>query len=141
LAFNFFPDRIHRVLYTRIVGVPRSRELVGYYRAMIRKGYIQAGWRELLDGREIALVEVDLGGQEQLALLAEENRDRLREMKSALVAPNEAVYGIFRQYQLMVQDYQEDLMVYRRMDEALEYLDIPADEAEANLNRVAPFSP
>jgi hypothetical protein len=140
MAFYFLQDEARQVLYTKIIGEAQTRELLAYYRAMILKGFIGAGRRELLDGRDISHVAVDLEGQEAMAGLAEENSHVLKHMRSALVATKTGVYGVFRQYQLMVGTYQRGLRVYQRMDEALAYLDIPEAEAESNLNRVSLFS-
>ena len=139
MPFCFFQDEASRTLYTRVAGEPQSRELVVYYRAMIRRGYIGPGCRELLDGRDITSVAVDIEGQEAMSWLAEENGHLLKHMKSALVASRPAVYGVFRQYQLMASNHQPGLRVYQDMDEALAYLEIPLEEAEANLSRVVPF--
>ena len=139
MPFYFFEDKTHHILYTKITGEPHSRELVAYYRAMIQRGAIGPGRRELLDGRGIFHVAVDLAGQEALVRLAEENTHALKHMKSALVAKDLAVYGIFTQYQLMVGAHQEDLRVYQSMDEALAYLDIPPEEAETRLSLATRF--
>jgi hypothetical protein len=141
MPFYFFQDEASRTLYTRVVGEPQSLELVTYYRAMIRRGCIGSGRRELLDGRDITSVAVDLEGQEAMAWLAEENRHFLKHMKSALVASRPAIYGVFRQYQLIASNHQPGLRVYQDMDDALAYLEIPPQEAEENLSRVVPFLP
>lgn len=140
MAFYFFEDKARHTLYTKIVGEPHSRELVAYYRAMIQKGAVGPHRRELLDGREISHVAVDLEGQEALVRLAEENSPALRHMKSALVASDLAVYGIFTQYQLMVGAHQEGLRVYPSIDKALAYLGIPPKEAGIRLSQVTLFS-
>lgn len=141
MPFYFVEDKTHHILYTKIAGEPHSRELVAYYRAMIQRGAIGPGRRELLDGRDISHVAVDLAGQEALVRLAEENSPALKHMKSALVATDLTVYGIFRQYQLMVGvgAHHEGLRVVQGMDEALAYLDIPPEEAEIRLSQVTLF--
>ena len=139
MPFYFFEDTARRVLYTKIVGEPHSRELVVYYRTMIQRGVVGPGRSELLDGRGISHVAVDFEGQEALVRLAEENTRALKHMKSALVAADLAVYGIFTQYQLMVGAHQEGLRVYQNMDKALAYLGIPPEEAEIRLSQVTLF--
>lgn len=94
--------------------------------------------RQLVDFRDITDLLIDAATVQQLAVLQPFAPDARR----ALLVASDFVYGMSRMYQMLRESPQDQLDVFRDLDEALEWLELAAekDRILETLTQIAPLT-
>jgi hypothetical protein len=117
-----FSNRLVRTRAWDMVSAGDLFELSSRIHALFADGTIDAGWKELIDFRQVTRTE--LIPAEAVRQLAQTN-PWPKSARRVIVAPVAAVFGISRMYQLLTSDDAE-LSVVRTEDEACELLSLPS---------------
>ena len=104
-------------------GVLLDADLVGTYRGLLGQPDYDYGADDLVDLRGVTRMGVTSAGLRQLMGLFAEADSLGIPTRCAIVAPEDAVYGVSRMWQLMREDYvSEEMSVFRVMGDAEEWL-------------------
>ncbi len=119
VEFEIDPER--GVVFVTATGVLTPEEILSYPPRVIKHPDYDPSYHELVDGRhaEFTAITADtlyslIGVGEGLGIDA---RHRI-----ALVAPNELAFGVGRQYEMMVGETNNELRVFRTLDDARSWL-------------------
>ena len=109
------------IIHTVLTGELTDEELLHYYGVLLVP-YRTGRWRELVDGTGVSNLAVTPAGMRRLRERMEADVERLREGCVAMVAEADAVYGLFRMWEMKREGLGYDLRVFRRRAEAEAWL-------------------
>lgn len=113
------------IVWTTLTGQVTDQELFDHY-ARLAQEEVPLPWREVVDGRQIGTMAITAAGQQRLSLLVAAHAEQLRGGRVAMVASNDATYGMFRMWELQREGLGYDVAVFRDVGEALEWLRAPS---------------
>jgi len=121
IRYNIHPDR--GLVVTHFTGRVTHDELVDTYRRIMADADYELGTNELADLREIDGLDItaaSLRAVEELtgARYAGSEAD----FRTAILAPNDAAFGLARMYEVFAEDGPENVRVCRALPQALEWL-------------------
>ena len=117
------------VLHTVATGVVTDEDLIQYY-AWDRILKPTPPWRELVDGSGIEAMQVTFPGQRRLQDAVSAYDRFLKGGRVAMLAASDAVYGMFRMWELQRENLSYTVRVFRSRDEALAWLAAPPPPSE-----------
>ena len=123
-AIEFAFDPARRLRTARFHGVVRDDDLAGAYQALVASPDYDAGADDLVDLRGVTHLGVTSEGLRGIMELFAPIDDLGIATRLAIVAPNDAVYGVSRMYEMLRGDgVPEEISVFRDVDEAMRWLD------------------
>jgi hypothetical protein len=112
-----------RLVYSRAWGVVTDEELAMHSRALRADPRFSPDFRQLQDLVEVTAWKVTVGGLRALAAINPFGTGGRR----AVVVSGDVGFGLARMHESLRGDSPDALHVFRRMDEALAWLALPAD--------------
>jgi len=115
-------DFAQNVLFSKATGAISLQDIMGYY-SEIKQINLKSGYCVLADYTE---AEIDLHYND-IATIAEKRRRSLlnpAKLKIAIIARSDVVFGMARMYQIMIDEKQFYVNVFREREEALQWLGI-----------------
>lgn len=116
-----------RVLLVRMSGIVTDEDVLAYAEMITSDETLDPAHDELIDLREI---ETPLATTRTLRRVADLFRSFERQpesVKVAFIATSDAAYGIARMYQAFRAESAAEMRVFREMDEARSWLDLPPE--------------
>lgn len=120
--------RADGVLHTVLTGEVTDEDLVRYYGERLLEEP-PGRWREIVDATAPVDLRVSKEGMERLRALLEQSPEHLRDRRVAMVAASDAVFGIFRMWEMRRAALGYEVSVFRCMDEASLWLSAPGHPA------------
>ena len=112
-------DRSLRMVFSRALGVVTEAEILDHRRRLGKDPDFHPGFSQLVDLREVSEVAISIADMRVIAsrtnLFSEESR-------RAMVAQKDVVFGMARMYQMLREEGPEEIMVFREMPEARQWL-------------------
>lgn len=125
-------DRAQGIVVFHCHGLVDDDHLVGAWERVFVDPEYEPGMNELVDVRGITELKVTPTGIERLIATVENMEVALpSRYRTAVVADQDAAFGMSRMYELLRRDGRENVRVFRRFEEAARWLGIPADEPSA----------
>ncbi len=108
-----------RMVFSRGEGEVTEAEILDHRRRLREHQDFQPSFSQLVDLREVTKAALSLADMRVIA-----SRTNLfnEESRRALVAQNDAVFGLARMYQMLREEGPEKIMVFREMPEARRWL-------------------
>jgi hypothetical protein len=110
------------ILETRLEGRVTDDELLDYYEATFAD--ISANWtgHELVDGSDVTDFAITIEGYRRLVSRLAPHLPDLAGSRVAMVAPSDAVYGMFRMWEMHRSDLDYEVRVFRNRPDAESWL-------------------
>ena len=116
------------LLYVWAEGHLRSSDILAYLQAVEADPDFEAGLRVLTDLRRVDHYDLD---PDDIRTVAAANAGLHESLppgrRLALVSPKDAVYGLLRMFQALSEGQNLNVQVFRTIEEAVEWLEVPAD--------------
>ena len=103
-----------------------EREILAHVRALIADPRFARNFHQLLDLRDVTNVQFTASTVRELARLNPFGAGARR----AVVVTNDVVFGMARMYQILADESPDELQIFRKMDDALQWLGIADAKAE-----------
>ena len=113
-----------------------DRELLTHVRALTIDPRFSRDFRQLVDLRDVTDVQITASCIREMARLNPYGAGARR----AVVVTNDVVFGMARMYQILSDESPDELQIFRKVDEGLEWLLIADAKAEV-LSALAQASP
>lgn len=105
-----------------------DKELVDVYTALYQDPDFRKNYSKLVDLRSSKSTERSMGALKEVAdMVKQYHSKRSERTKTAIVAPHDLYFGLARTYELISDESPEEVMVFRDVDKALEWLDVGPD--------------
>lgn len=131
MPITFDPRPEHNLCILVHRGEISDDEFLAFYRKLFQGDTIDPCSNLLVDLRETNSITRSTSVLRQFAgFMAASLKDLETEPKVAVVAPNALSYGLARMYEAFSDSVPWDFMVFRDIDPALEWLDLPKDLAD-----------
>jgi hypothetical protein len=117
-------DPVQRVILTEASGVLTDEDVLAHKALLLKDPAFDPTYGELSDIRKIERLEVTSAGVQAMAQHDATNADKRHGHRLALVVSGEVVYGMARMYQIVSQQEDSGVGVFRTIDEASEWLGI-----------------
>ncbi len=121
---------IHRdsgLLYVRAEGHLRSSDILAYLEVLDGDPSYRVGFHVLIDLRGVDHYDLDPDDIRTVAAANAGFAEKSPPGSLALVSPKDAVYGLLRMFQALSEGQNLDVQVFRTIEEAVEWLEVPAD--------------
>lgn len=112
------------VVYTTAYGKLTDEDLVDFKLALQNDPEFIPGMKELSDLRSVEQFEVTSIGVRKFVLMDKINAEKSKEHILAIIAPEDSVYGTARMYQMMTEENNPNINIFRNIDEARKWLGI-----------------
>ena len=107
-------------------GVVTDREFLAHARALTADPRFAPNFHQLVDLRDVTNVQLTASGIRELVSLNPFGAGARR----AVVVTNSVAFGMARMYQILSDDSPDELQIFRKMDNALQWLWIADAKAE-----------
>ena len=119
------------IIVSKHEGNISDRELVDVYKALFQDPSLRKGYRKLVDLRSSKSTERSMAALIEVADMVKQYYSGSTETtKTAIVASHDLYFGLARTYELISDEYPDEIMVFRDVDKALEWLDVGPDVLE-----------
>lgn len=132
MAFPYVVDIDRSLVLSRGLGILTDADLIAHVRALSTDAAFRGDMCQLADFSEVTRIAISSAGIRELGRL---NPWRQGARRAAVVASDYA-YGMARMYQIIREPSQDELEIFRRLDEALDWLRL-RDDLEAISARLA----
>jgi hypothetical protein len=129
VGFRYRIDPALGCVFTTLEGTLSDEDILGYVRSALADPEFGPGLRGLVDASSVERLAVTRAGIEGVLDLTRDRDDRIRGARLALVAPQDAAFGMARMYQTLRDDPPYEIQVFRARAEALAWLGL--DETQA----------
>ena len=112
-------DKSQRMVFSKAYGIMTDEDIISHQEMLRDDPDFDPGFSQLVDCTNVTKADdLSTDGVYELA------RRHLfgAESKRAFVAPEKLLYGLFRMFQILTDDYPDELDVFRDMTEARKYL-------------------
>ena len=116
-------------------GVVMDRELLAHVRSLIADPRFARNFHQLIDLRDVTDVQITASCIREMVRLNPFGAGARR----AVVVTNDVVFGMARMYQILSDESPDELQIFRKMDDALQWLWIA--DAKADLLSVLSQAP
>lgn len=120
IAYRIDPER--QLVLTRAWGVLTDRDILGHKENLVRDAAFDPQMRQLSDIRAIERLDVTVAGVRAMVAHDAANAQRRTGHRMAFVVATDEVYGMARMYDLMGDSQQNDVAVFRTLEEAEAWL-------------------
>ena len=112
-------DKSQRMVFSKAYGILTDQDIISHQEMLRDDPDFDPGYSQLVDCTGVTKAD-DLSTD----AIYELARRHLfgAESKRAFVAPKKLLYGLFRMFQILTNDYPDELDVFRDMTEARKYL-------------------
>lgn len=114
------------VLHTILIGRVTDDELLAYYWPTLPRSP-GSPWREVVDGTAATEIAVTIAGQARLVARTAPHAELLKGARVAMVATNDAMFGMFRQWELGREGLGYRVRVFREREAAFAWVRGPAE--------------
>ena len=108
-----------RMVFSRGEGEVTEAEILDHRRRLRENQDFQPSFSQLVDLREVTKAALS---HADMRVIASRTNLFNKESRRALVAQNDAVFGLARMYQMLREEGPEKIMVFREMPEARRWL-------------------
>ncbi len=128
---RFDPGR--RMVHSRLFGVVTDEDFLTLTRAVIESTEMRPGFSELCDLRDATRVEITADAFRRNIVMTEPlDRDTSRRAaRIAVVATEDAAYGVARMYETIRQESPVQVRAFRDIDAAHDWLGLSAEGEDA----------
>ena len=129
MSYAFRIDEHHGCIFVKWRGLVTLADSEMFLRDVEASPYFRSGLHRLHDYRSadytftVADIRVAL---QETAMAGERHGFR----KVAMLVPTDLAYGVSRMYQMLSNDASQDICSFRNLDDAMAWLDLPADIAD-----------
>lgn len=110
---------------SRWVGAISDSDLIPSYDRLFANEKYQPGFHELVDLRNANMAGVTVDGSRGLARMVESYlAGKCGSFRTAVIAPEDLSFGIARIYGAVAEESPEDVMVFRELTDALEWIGV-----------------
>jgi hypothetical protein len=113
-----------------------EREILAHVRALIADPRFARNFHQLLDMRDVTNLQFTASSVREMVRLNPFGAGARR----AAVVTNDIVFGMARMYQILADESPDELQIFRKMDDALQWLGI-ADAKAALLSALSQAPP
>ncbi len=104
-------------------------DLLEHKRALMQDPEFRPGMKELSDVRKVERLDITSEGVKKLVALDVDHALGLGEYRLAIVVSADIVFGMARMYEILTESHDENVRVFRAIDEAKAWLGIdPGDD-------------
>jgi hypothetical protein len=129
-------DMARSLVLSRGWGVVMEREILAHVRALIADPRFGRNFHQLLDMRDVTNLQFTASSVREMVRLNPFGAGARR----AVVVTNDIVFGMARMYQILADESPDELQIFRKMDDALQWLGI-ADAKAALLSALSQAQP
>jgi hypothetical protein len=129
-------DLARSLVLTRGWDLVMEREILAHVRALIADPRFARNFHQLIDLRDVTNVQFTASTVEELVRLNPFGAGARR----AVVITSDVVFGMARMYQILSDESPDELQIFRKMDDALQWLGI-ADAKTELLSAVSQAPP
>ncbi len=122
MSIDFKISKDGNILFSRFKGILADHTLADYAHRLFHEGYLANHQRELVDGSLITNVTLTQAGSKHLENLARNNLELLTNYRVAMLASSDLVFGMFRMWEMKIDDIGYELKVFRHREEAMTWL-------------------
>jgi hypothetical protein len=119
-------DPARSLVLTRGWDLVMEREILAHVRALIADPRFARNFHQLIDLRDVTNVQFTASTVRELVRLNPFGAGARR----AVVVTNDVVFGMARMYQILSDESPDELQIFRKMDDALQWLGIADAKAE-----------
>ncbi len=131
MPINFRFLNKHQLLIAQHVGTTGDREFVNSYNEAFLDPRYSTRSKTLVDLRNAKSGNRSIDGLKQISeLIASFRKNRTTSTKIAIIAPSDLAFGLSRIFEAISSDHPTEVMVGRRADEILDFLDLTADDLD-----------
>ena len=112
-------DSSLRMVFSRAEGVVTEAEILDHRRRLGEDQDFHPGFSQLVDLREVTKAALS---HADMRVIASRTNLFNEESRRAMVAQNDAVFGLARMYQMLREEGPEEIMVFRQMPAARRWL-------------------
>ena len=131
MPIDYWLDKKHDIVVTRVTGLMTDEEIVSYMSRLIEDTSWPSGMNGYVDARGISGFEVTSAGIEKARKLGVTGEHRFSGSRWVIVTDQDAVFGMTRMYELTRNPETYQVCVFRHDEDALDWLglDSPVDLA------------
>ena len=119
-------DLARSLVLSRGWGVVTDRDFLAHVRALTANPRFARGFRQLVDLRDVTDIQVTASTVREMVRLNPFGASAQR----AVVVTSDVVFGMARMYQILSDESPDELQIFRKMDDALQWLWIADAKAE-----------
>ena len=126
-------DAVGRIVFTRLFGVVTDDDFLSLTRFVVDSPEMRPGFSELCDLRDSTRVEISADALRRNLAMTEplDRHPSRRSARIAVVAPNDAAFGVARMYESMRADSPVGVRAFRDVDDARDWLGLPRGDEDA----------
>jgi hypothetical protein len=134
---GYIIDLARSLVLSRGWDIVTDRELLAHVRALTIDPRFSRDFRQLVDLRDVTDVQITASCIREMVRLNPYGAGARR----AVVVTNDVVFGMARMYQILSDESPDELQIFRKVDDALEWLLIADAKAEvlSALSQVPPI--
>ncbi len=122
MSVELFSSQESPILVSRFKGTLADHTLADYAHQLLHDGHLATHKLELIDGSLITKVTLTASGSQHLENLARNNTQLVRNRRVAMLAPSDLVFGMFRMWEMSVDDLGYEIRVFRQRMDAMNWL-------------------
>ena len=130
MPISYRIDQQRNLVRTAASGILTDEDVLGHKRALMADPEFRAGMRELSDVRAIDELRVTPAGVRSMVALDGASAGKLAAYRLAIVASENATFGMARMYQLMTEENVQHVGVFRNLTEAAAWLGVASVDAD-----------
>jgi hypothetical protein len=112
-------DKSQRMVFSKAYGILTDQDIISHQEKLRDDPDFDPSFSQLVDC--IKVTKADDLSTDAIYELARRHLFGV-ESKRAFVAPKKLLYGLFRMFQILTNDYPDELVVFKDLTEAREYL-------------------
>jgi hypothetical protein len=120
MAMSYRIDPARRLVHCRAWGTLTREDLHDHYRGLVIDPHFEPHFQQFGDLREVDAISVDRATIAEVAKLPVFDAG----VRRAIVAPSDFAFGIGRMFATYAESADQNVRVFREIDEAREWLDI-----------------
>jgi hypothetical protein len=112
-------DKTQRMVFSKAYGILTDQDIISHQKMLRDDPDFDPSFSQLVDCTKV--IKADDLSTDAIYELARRNLFGA-ESQRAFVAPKKLLYGLFRMFQILTNDYPDELVVFKDLTEAREYL-------------------
>lgn len=128
MPISYRIDLRQNVIWTIVTGILTDGELLEHKQKIVKDPDFRPGMRELSDARNVERLDITSEGVQRFVAQDADDALLLRNHRIAIVAQEDVVFGMARMYGMMTEKYLGDVMVFRDMKDAMNWIGIEEQE-------------
>jgi hypothetical protein len=118
MAVDFRIDPANEIVFSEAHGRLTGDDLLDFQKRLREHPIFRAGFRHLLDLRDVSRFDVPMSALRRLAKVP----IFVKGSRQAYVVPNSLAFALARVFRALASDYSDDLEIFRDDDKAREWL-------------------